>query len=279
MTRQDRPEFGPSAIDKAKTILESQIHTNLTTREFVELIDSSSRRPRRDALSSLERASLIGAVTGPLRVGTYLEIGFGLDPYYPRSSREFSHNSPYIGVDGRGSDGYLRHGGKMASDAEHYAQKLIKEGLPPHVSLVIGDGKRLDLPDRSVQEIFMGDVFISAGMRIEAAYALFREARRVLDSETGTLVIREGDVIDPGIDSRESSQMYRRRFGELGFALDLAGFKKRILLDEMNDATVAVVSQFGERRISGMQFIIAQPKDIPLAGRRTRPRIIWSRRR
>jgi hypothetical protein len=281
MTRQDRPENGPSAIDKARTLLGSQIRARLTTRELVERIDSSANRPRRDLLPPTERASLVEAVTGPLRAGTYLEIGFGYDPYYThvRTPRVFSEQSPYLGVDGRGSDGYLNGGGPMAINAQRHARDLIQQGLPPHVSLIIGDGRSLDLPDRSVQEIFMGDVIVSAGMRVEAMYTLFREARRVLDPETGTLVIREGDVIDPGIDSADPSQMYRERFAELGLALDLAGFKQRILLDEMNgEDAEAIATQFGEDLL-GKQYIIAQPKDIPVVDKPTRSWTIWPGRR
>jgi hypothetical protein len=117
---------------------------------------------------------------------------------------------------------------------------------------MFGDGNKLPLPDGSVQEIFMGNVVLSPGMTPEGMLKLFREAKRVLDPKTGTLVIGEDDVL-ADIDNPQS--FGRKALGELGISLEKAGFGKRTLIGEDDEAADAVRHAVGRRSL----YAIAQP--------------------
>jgi hypothetical protein len=237
----------------------------------VELItggkDSSGRdlfenygKRRKEAITDEDRESLVKSVTGESREGTYVEVGFGVRPYVLTTDREFTESSRYVGVEGGESEySRQRNGDAMQQQALYSTNESLASSVherSPYAQIMFGDGNKLPLPDGSAQEIFMGNVVLSPGMTPEGMLRMFKEAKRVLNPQTGTLVICESDAL---ADIHNPQSFGREAQAKLGIALEHAGFKKRTLIGEDDEACEAIVDTYGRGGGRDTQFAIAQP--------------------
>lgn len=169
-----------------------------------------------------------------LTAGLYLEIGFGFAPYAATTTRAFTKDARYVGIDGGTSEYYYNSGPSWLERGslqrpifwETAVNALRSSPNAPYAQLIAGDGQRLPFPDASkndllpVREVYMADTILAPGMHHRSAQRIFNESARVLDPR-GFLVIKE-DILE----------VYRleAKLIELSQMLKEAGFGRRTLI-------------------------------------------------
>lgn len=151
-------------------------------------------------MSSKEKQSK--SSSGQSRI--FLEIGPGAYPTAAQSSRRYIDDNVYVGVENNTGD--YRDSDMFAAQKRHVGARVLQE----NVILTKGDGRNLHFPNRSVHEVFMGNVL--NGVNAEDIPAFLSEAHRVMDG-SGPLVIDVEDQV-------AGDFMY-----ELRDELEAAGFK------------------------------------------------------
>ena len=234
-----------SRLDQARYSIPYGDTYGLSTKRFLgksatEIFETVTRgvSGKQEALDPAVRAELVGMVTGPLRPGAYVEVGFGFRPLAGRSTRQFTAESPYIGVEGGRSDyegvgtnsamGFGRHG-MYRGEIARIAQRLHES--QPHAHLLVADGNHLPLADASAQEVFAGNVVLAPGMTDEGIVEFVTDSRRVL--RPGALLVIGESTEGPGggdISRTDTASNVRKSYGALGIVLDELGFTDRILV-------------------------------------------------
>jgi|SRR3989344_1198765 len=129
----------------------------------------------------------------PKRV--FIEVGTYSLPIPWQGSRKFEESETYIGID------------VNPENLEH-AQELSKLNFPGSKNLhfIRADGVNLPLPDKSVDEIFFGNVF-GDNLFPSAKDKLIEEAKRVLKG-TGRIIVKETNTPLPLEEFRDLLQKH-----------------------------------------------------------------------
>jgi len=117
----------------------------------------------------------------------FLEVGPWRLPAAATSSRHFTGNNVYIGLEHNSG---IYHDPTMFNEQKQHVGERLKQ---ENIHLIQGDGREMPLPDASVHEVFMGNVL--NGIAEEDIVPILREVNRVMDG-TGPLIIDSGDTTD-----------------------------------------------------------------------------------
>jgi hypothetical protein len=125
-----------------------------------------------------------------LRLPLYVEIGSGLDPMAIRGQRAYTSKA-CIEVDkavGNYDNRFGNYPSAVLAQASHFAGQVHAERASEHILFMVGDGRHLPLPDKSVHEVFMSNV-LNADIGDEARHGMLAEAARVAE-QYGSMVVR-----------------------------------------------------------------------------------------
>lgn len=177
-----------------------------------------------------------------LAPGLHVEIGFGYDPFIKH--RTFSEVSPYLGIDGGSSEhGFGKNAGWLdyAADPGRITQTIDRLNAQcsdrqdkEYIHFIVGDAKRMPLPDDSVHEVYMNNVLLAPGILINDAYTMVREIYRVLQPG-GLLILSDSERFAKNKDA-DNIILASNRLGfiELGVIIDAAGFSQQALDEDRN---------------------------------------------
>lgn len=241
-------------LEKLQNIAVAAARHDTSQQTLLEEITAQGRtfEPR----TSEDRSAFVQLVTDALRPGLYVEIGNGVNPYTRTTVRSFSEMSPYIGVDVK----------------QHNTPTV------PYTEYIVGDGTALNFSSNSSQEVFMGNILLSPGTDVQTQLHLLTEAERVLDPQTGVLVIAENEVFYD----------HPKRFGILGLLLEEAGFADRIYVDPSDPLFDKLHDLYGWQGFNSdlhssrfvdpnCQYIIAKPEKHMRKRKKTIGEILFKR--
>ena len=192
--------------------------------------------------------------------GLHVEIGFGHDPFIRH--RAFSEISPYLGIDGGSSEhrsgknagwlDYTADPGRITQTISRLNAQLSDRQDKEYIHFIVGDAKRMPLPDDSAREIYMNNVLLAPGALINNAYAMMSEIYRVLQPG-GLLILSDDERIAKDKEAKDIiSASSPLGFIELGIIIDTAGFSQQALDEDANIiyARKAVPAQADSRDVT-----------------------------
>lgn len=174
--------------------------------------------------------------------GLHVEIGFGYDPFIKH--RTFSEISPYLGIDGGSSEhasgknvgwlDYKEDPGRITQTISSFNTQYADRPDKDFIHFIVADAKRMPLPDDSVREVYMNNVFLAPGILIPDAYSMVSEIYRVLQPE-GLLILSDSERHAKNREAHNVSSISNNLgFLELGVIIEAAGFSQQALDEDEN---------------------------------------------